>query len=69
MIIVTIKEAANLWKISETTVSKYCRNGRIDGAKKIGNSWYIPEGAVKPADKRITYGVAFSGKKVEICSD
>ncbi len=52
----TIKEAANLWKISETIVSKYCRNGRIDGAEKIGNSWYIPEGAVKPTDKRITSG-------------
>lgn len=48
----TTKEAANLWGISDRRVSKYCNEGRIDGAVKSGGSWLIPVGADKPADKR-----------------
>jgi len=49
---VTTKEAANKWEISDRRVLQYCNAGRIDGAVKMGNTWLIPKGAEKPADKR-----------------
>ena len=29
-----------------------CHEGRINGAKMIGNMWVVPENAVRPADAR-----------------
>lgn len=46
------KEAAGLWGISDRRVSKYCNEGRIAGAVKSGSSWLIPVGTSKPMDKR-----------------
>lgn len=48
----TTKEAAGLWGISDRRVSKYCNDGRIAGAMKSGSSWLIPVGTGKPMDKR-----------------
>ncbi len=48
----TTKEAAGLWGISDRRVSKYCNEGRITGAVKSGSSWLIPVGTGKPMDKR-----------------
>ena len=45
-------EAASRWGVSKRLVQRYCRQGRIAGAEKVGGSWRIPEGAVKPADPR-----------------
>lgn len=47
------KEAANLWGISDRRVSKLCGEGKIKGAKKEGRSWMIPIDAEKPADGRV----------------
>lgn len=49
----TTKEAVKKWNISERRIRQLLANNRIDGAKKIGNSWNIPVNAIKPADKRI----------------
>ena len=49
---ISARETAKRWNIAEQLVTRYCREGRIDGAEKEGRSWLIPEDAVKPADKR-----------------
>lgn len=46
------KEVATNWDVSETWVSVLCKQGRIAGAVKSGNSWRIPFDASKPEDKR-----------------
>jgi len=47
------KEAAALWGISDRQVSKLCGEGKISGAVKKGRSWAIPMNTAKPADGRI----------------
>lgn len=54
--IMSVKEAARLWNISERRVSTLCKEGKIDGAKKQGKSWTIPIDAAKPSDSRIKNG-------------
>lgn len=48
----TLKEAAEKWKISPRQINYYCSDGRIPGAEKIGRVWLIPKEAEKPKDKR-----------------
>ena len=48
----TIQEAASLWQIPTTQVTRYCRQKRIPGAIKQGRIWMIPKDAVKPVDLR-----------------
>lgn len=48
----SVREAAKKWSISERQVQKYCAQGRIDGVIKLGVSWGIPAGALKPEDPR-----------------
>ena len=48
----SVKEAAALWNIPETMVTRYCRASRIDGAFKNGRVWLIPADAQKPTDLR-----------------
>lgn len=48
----TAREAANKWQISERMVQKYCAEGRIEGTRKFGSSWGIPEDAEKPTNFR-----------------
>ena len=38
-----IKEASKKWNISERRIRKLIQDGRIDGAKKMGMSWEIPD--------------------------
>lgn len=49
----TTKEAVEKWNISERRIRQLLKDGRIDGAVKVGNSWNIPADADKPVDKRI----------------
>ena len=44
------KEAASLWNISDRQVSKLCGEGKIKGAVKKGRTWAIPFGTEKPAN-------------------
>ena len=53
---ISVKEAARQWNITERRVVELCRNGRIEGAMRQGRSWQIPADALKPADKRIRSG-------------
>lgn len=49
---ISVKEAAEKWKVSERRVHQYCKDERIPGLQKFGNAWAIPEDAVKPSNPR-----------------
>ena len=49
---ITLRQAAELWNISERRIRRFIQENRIDGAVKIGNAWNIPEETSKPMDKR-----------------
>ena len=48
------KEAAKLWGVTQATVSKWCREGKIEGAEQDakGSPWRIPKGTEKPVEIR-----------------
>ena len=48
----TAKQFSEKWGISERRIIKLCKEQRINGAKKEGMVWEIPEEALKPSDKR-----------------
>lgn len=48
----TTAQIAEKWNISRRRVSKLCSEGRIEGAKMMGNVWFVPEDAKKPEDQR-----------------
>lgn len=43
-------EYAQLHNVSREIVKVYCRDGRLEGAKRIGNRWAIPETTPYPID-------------------
>jgi len=47
-----VKTAASKWKLTERRITSLCRDGRIEGAKKEGGVWLVPEDAEKPTDGR-----------------
>ena len=47
-----IQEFTDKWNISNRRIQVLCREGRVKGAKMIGNMWVIPEDATKPSDAR-----------------
>ena len=49
---ISVKEASKIWNISERRIRRLLLDGRINGAKKIGNSWSIPKDIQKPIDNR-----------------
>lgn len=58
----TCKQIATEWGISERTAANLCKEGKIPGVCKEGRSWQIPDGAVKPIDKRIVSGKYINNK-------
>ena len=48
-----VKQAAKLWNVSERRVTSFCKEGKIEGARKEGRCWLIPYDAKKPTDNRI----------------
>ncbi|MBQ8563328.1 MAG: AAA family ATPase, partial [Firmicutes bacterium] len=54
--VMSVKEAARLWGVSETRIARLCREERIMGAVKEGRSWVLPIDAQYPQDNRITSG-------------
>lgn len=44
----SVAEIAKKWGMSERSVRNYCAAGRVNGAFLTGNTWNIPENAVKP---------------------
>jgi len=49
---ITVKEAANKWKVTERCVQNYCSSGKINGAIQIGKQWLVPNYIEKPSDRR-----------------
>ncbi len=49
---ISAKDAAIKWGTNIRTVQKYCTEGRIDGAVKLGGIWAVPAYAEKPANKK-----------------
>lgn len=54
---ISVREAAERWNITERRVSTLCKDGKIAGAKKQGKCWMIPSDAQKPKDRRVKTGV------------
>ena len=52
----SIKQTSEKWGISIRRINTLCVEGRIDGAKKVGSYWAIPENAIKPVDARVKSG-------------
>lgn len=52
----SISEVAKKWGVTGSTVSKYCRDGKIPNVNKLPKSkngkWQIPETAIKPLFKK-----------------
>lgn len=65
---INISEAAEKWGISTRRVQGLCKNGRIEGAAKLGREWAIPVTAEKPGDDRFVNGkyVAWRKKSLKI---
>lgn len=45
---ITVKEAAEKWKLSERMVRKYCEQGKIEGVIHAGSVWILPMDAAQP---------------------
>jgi len=52
MELMTAREAATLWNISQRRVAVLCAEGRVEGALLMGNMWLIPQDVIKPNDAR-----------------
>lgn len=48
----SIHDMSKKWNIKERKLTTFCRDNRIEGAKKIGKEWMIPSDSIKPLDKR-----------------
>ena len=62
----TVKQAAELWGISERRIIHLIKDGRIPGAIKNGMCWNIPKEAHKPVDKRNSLFKESEDKKVVV---
>ena len=52
------KEAAKRWQVTEETIRKWCREGKIKGVTqdKKGSPWHIPQNAIKPSRSKKNKG-------------
>lgn len=51
---ISVKDAAEKFKISERRIQKLCETNRINGCTRVSGIWLIPADAVKPFDERTT---------------
>ena len=65
MEIMSAREAADKWGISQRRVAVLCSENRIANAEMIGNMWVIPSNAKKPIDARSTRYNAVESKSVK----
>lgn len=49
MQMITVREAAEQWGLSQRQAQRYCAQGRIRGAVKQGGKWHVPANAWCPA--------------------
>ena len=52
MDLMTTKEMAEKWNVSDRRVALLCSQERIPGVIKKGKTWLIPSDAEKPTDPR-----------------
>lgn len=50
------KDTGKRWGVSSQWVSQLCKQGRVEGAGRVGRIWIIPIDAAKPEDGRIWNG-------------
>lgn len=48
----TVEQMARKWDISCRRIQIYCREGRVEGAKKIGGVWVLPLESTKPVKQK-----------------
>lgn len=48
----SVQDISNKWDISKRRIQVLCREGRIKGAKMIGNMWVVPADTERPVDAR-----------------
>lgn len=60
----TIQDASEKWGITNRRIQKLCSEGRLDGVRKFGRQWAIPDTLEKPLDARIK-----TGKYVRKCDN
>lgn len=48
----TVEQVAQVAHVEAKTAERWCREGRLEGARKIGHRWLIPEGVVGGAAAR-----------------
>lgn len=63
--IMSAKEAAAKWGISQRRVAVLCSEQRIADAKMVGNMWIIPDSAEKPIDARSARYIKTEEKSVK----
>jgi type I restriction-modification system DNA methylase subunit len=51
---ISVKQAAELFDLSERRVQKLCETNRINGCNMVSGVWLIPADAKKPIDQRFT---------------
>ncbi len=59
----TAKEAASIWNISLRSVQSACSKGKIKGAEKLANAWFLPKESDYPKDGRIKSGEYLDWRK------
>ena len=65
MEVMSAREAADKWGISQRRVAVLCSENRIANAEMVGNMWLIPSTAKKPIDARCTRYNKCSEKSVK----
>ena len=60
---ISAEQTAKKWGISAQRVREYCREGGIDGAKRFGLVYMIPDNAERPKDARIKSGKYIKSKE------
>lgn len=65
MDLISARDAANKWGISQRRVTTLCTEGRIEQATRVGNAWVIPADAKKPEDGRSVRYTKSDEKKVK----
>ena len=57
------KQVAEKWGITDRQVQLLCSYGKINGATKLGRAWLIPKDAPKPLDGRTKEAKQAKGEK------
>lgn len=65
MELISAREAADKWGISQQRVAVLCTEGRIEQAALVGNAWAIPANAEKPTDGRSPRRIKGEGNAVK----